>query len=224
MTRPTKFKLAAYFALLVTLFLPFSRCSHATSTSVTPGSASAGESAPPPQSAPTVAVPTTRSPWYHLFERNSPEGDYKYGMDLLIESWEVPTQMPKELDPMWLVPGRMFYVWPLATLGIALWWPPVRWRRGFHAIEIVLGLGDLFTSIMSLASPAWCDLPDATDALRLHPPPPERDRAPLDFEFPGDLLRGFSLGRAHDDARPENDLLRRRPSANPLFQTSDLGS
>ena len=144
MTRPTRIKLAAYFALLVTLFLPFSRCSHATSASVTPGSVSAGEAASPPQSAPTVTAPTTPSPWYHLFERNSSEADYKYGMDLLIESWEVPTQMPKELDPMWLVPGRMFYVWPLATLGIALWWPPVRWRRSFHALEIFLGLGGMY--------------------------------------------------------------------------------
>lgn len=140
MTRPTQIKLAAYFALLATLFLPFSRCSHGTATPTPAVTAEADAAVAPP----VVTAPTASSPWYHLFERNSPEGDYKYGMDLLIESWAVPTQMPKELDPTWLVPGRMFYVWPLATLGIALWWPPVRWRRSFHAIEILLGLGGIY--------------------------------------------------------------------------------
>ena len=143
MTRPTQVKLAAYFALLVTLFLPFSRCSHGTAPPPPTVTAQADEAVTPPEPAPMV-VPTSPSPWYHLFERNSPEGDYKYGMDLLIESWAVPTQMPKELDPTWLVPGRMFYVWPLATLGIALWWPPMRWRRSFHALEILLGLGGMY--------------------------------------------------------------------------------
>ena len=145
MTRPTQIKLAAYFALLVTLFLPFSRCSHGTVAPTPTATAETDAAVTPPEPAPTVATaPTASSPWYHLFERNSPEGDYKYGMDLLIESWEVPTQMPKEFDAAWLVPGRMFYVWPLATLGIALWWPPMRWRRSFHAIEIGLGLGGMY--------------------------------------------------------------------------------
>jgi hypothetical protein len=89
------------------------------------------------------------SPWYHLFERNSPEAEYKYGMDLMIESWAVPTTLPKEFDPIMLVPGRMFYVWPLATLVIALWWPPVCWRRRFHFIELVLGLGGMWWAIMA---------------------------------------------------------------------------
>ena len=155
MTLPTQIKLTAYFALLVTLFLPFSRCSHAPVTPPSPSAAQAdgdGES-PETPSEPAAAVAGSAfspSPWYHLFERNSPEGDYKYGMDLLIESWTVPTQMPKELDAAWLVPGRMFYVWPLATLGIALWWPPVRWRRGFHAIEIGLGLGGMYWVMMAV--------------------------------------------------------------------------
>ena len=40
-------------------------------------------------------------------------------MDLLIESWAIPITLPKEFDPIMLVPGRMFYVWPLATLAVA---------------------------------------------------------------------------------------------------------
>ena len=155
MTRPTQLKLAAYGALLLTLFLPFSRCSHGTPTpppptATSPDAAGDPQESPPEPRASVAAASFTPSPWYHLFERNSPEGDYKYGMDLLIESWTVPTQMPKELDAAWLVPGRMFYVWPLATLGIALWWPPVRWRRGFHAIEIGLGLGGMYWVMMAV--------------------------------------------------------------------------
>lgn len=69
-------------------------------------------------------------------------------MDLLIESWAVPTTMPKELDPMMLVPGRMFYVWPLVALALAIWWPPVRWRRSFHFIEFVLGLGGIWWAMI----------------------------------------------------------------------------
>ena len=168
MTHPTRIKLAAYAALLLTLFLPFSRCSHGTPAPASPGGATSlglpageasasltGESpaAPPepPESPamPTPASVTTPSPWYHLFERNSPEADYQYGMDLLIESWAVPTALPKEFDPIMLVPGRMFYVWPLATLVVALGWPPLRWRRSFHFIEIVLGLGGMWWAFMA---------------------------------------------------------------------------
>ena len=151
MTHPTQIKLAAYLALLVTLFLPFSRCSHATPPPAPAGTVAADgvENAPesPSEAEPTSTsppAPNGTSPWYHLFEQNTAKEDYEYGMDLLIESWSVPKQVPKEFDPMWLVPGRMFYLWPLATLAIALWWPPVRWRRSFHAIEIGLGLGGMY--------------------------------------------------------------------------------
>jgi hypothetical protein len=169
MTRAAKLKLAAYVLLLLTLFLPFSRCSHPkpgppspstpTVTDVTEnpdlshGKTDVPAPAEPPgdtsgltEIADTLATApnTTTSPWYHLFERNSPEAEYKYGMDLLIESWVVPPTRPREFDPVMLVPGRMFYVWPLATLALAWWWPPMRWRRSFHLIEMVLGLGGMW--------------------------------------------------------------------------------
>jgi hypothetical protein len=173
MLRATKLKLAAYGVLLLTLFLPFSRCSRGTPTpapaasSASPAGAtlpdvSSGESpAPSNGESPTAlsgtsgtaaapASPSSTSPWYHLFERNSPEADYKYGMDLLIGSWEVPTALPKELDPMMLVPGRMFYVWPLAAFALALWWPPVRWRRSFHFLEFILALGGIWWAFMAV--------------------------------------------------------------------------
>ena len=70
-------------------------------------------------------------------------------MDLLIESWAVPMTLPKDFDPIMLVPGRMFYVWPLATLVVALWWPPSRWRSAFHFIEFVLGVGGMWWAIMA---------------------------------------------------------------------------
>jgi hypothetical protein len=166
-TRSTKIKLAAYGVLLLTLFLPFSRCSHGaaapapaasaptspTRESPTPTSGESPTITPETPSTPPMPSATpivTPSPWYHLFERNIPEAQYKYGMDLLIESWAVPTTLPKEFSVMMLIPGRMFYVWPLATLALALWWPPVRWKRSFHFIEFALGLGGIWWAFMAV--------------------------------------------------------------------------
>ena len=73
-----------------------------------------------------------------------------------------------------------------------------------------------------LASPSGCDLPDGANALLSDALAPERDRAALDLQVRGDFAVRFSMAGPQSNLCPEDNLLRRRASTDPLFQAFGL--
>ena len=153
--RTRRLRQIACIALLVTLALPFSRCSSASPT-VTTGS-----------SPPVVTTPLPDDPWYSVLIGNRPPSPhtYTYGYEVFFRSWEVPQQF----DVVLLVPGRMFYVWPFVALFSARWMRVRSARVGLYLAETVLALGSMWWATMSvIMSTALSGFYIAVSALGLY--------------------------------------------------------
>jgi hypothetical protein len=126
---PRKLRRIACVLLLITLVLPFSRCSSTPPV---------GATTTPP--APTASLP--EDPWYSVLigKRGPSPYEYTYGYEIFLRSWELPTTA----EPMLLIPGRMFHVWPFLAV-FAVRWTRVRASQiGLYLAETVLAIGSMW--------------------------------------------------------------------------------
>jgi hypothetical protein len=136
-SRPRRFRQIACIILLITLALPFSRCS-GTSTAVATG--------PNPPAAASAPLPP--DPWYSavIGKRGPSPNTYTYGYEIFLNSWEVPQQF----DLVLLIPGRMFYVWPFVALFSIRWMRVRAARVGFYLAELVLSIGAMWWALVAV--------------------------------------------------------------------------